>query len=106
MTVATAQLGLYNKYTTDAATFTAGSLLLLQATEAIERWYAAAQAQAARETSIIQSYSIAGRTVTYAQFEAGRTFVDQLKAEVEAILYCRGSGLMDARNSSAGGVGS
>ena len=107
MSVATAQAALYAKYNTDIASLTADSLQYLQAQEAIERWYAAATAQASREASMIQSYTIAGRSISYAQFSDGRAVVEGLKRELEALLYCRGSGLVDCRKSTeSGGPGS
>lgn len=101
MSVATAQAALYAKYTADLASLTSGSRDYLRAQEAIERWYAAATAQATREASAIQSYSIAGRSINYAAFDTGRAFVESLRQEAEAWLYCAGSYLADCRTGSA-----
>jgi hypothetical protein len=96
MSVATALAARKAQFDLDAAALS-DSRLALDATLAIERWYAAASALATAETESVQSYSISGRSVTRKITDNQRNAVDQLRAEVEALLFGGNIKLADSR---------
>jgi hypothetical protein len=100
MSVSTALTAMYNQYVADAATLS-DSRRVLQANLAIERWYAAATAHATEEANAIQSYTIAGRSISRRAIGDLARAADTLRVEVEGILYARGSVLIDMSQADA-----
>jgi hypothetical protein len=100
MSLTTALAARKAQYEADAAALS-DTRLALDAAIAIERWYAAAVAQAENESTSVQAYSIAGRSVTRrgAGSSAGVAAVDMLRAELEALLFGGNVKVADGRDA-------
>jgi len=79
------------------------ALQLAQATYTLDRWTEALDAQNALEAGSIQSYSIAGRSVTKANISEGQTAIDKLHSNLFYMIYGSES-LMDLNNTIAAAI--
>ncbi len=82
----TAIAELQTAYETGIATIS-DDLRQKKATYVLERYIAAVQKQTALEASEIESYSIAGRTVTRRNVESGQSAISDLEAELDRYIY-------------------
>lgn len=87
MSIATALAAEKAYYSTQAALLT-NALAKVQADSAIEIWYTAAVAQATEDANAVQSYTIAGRSVTRRATQDGAKAVTDLKSKIMELLYC------------------
>jgi len=70
-----------------------------RATYLLDRWTEALDAQNSLESGSIQSYSIAGRSVTKANLKDGQAAIDQLESQLYLMIYGSES-IMDLNNNS------
>jgi len=77
-----------------------GTLEKAEADYLLDRWIEALDAQNALEAGQIQSYSIAGRSVTRANLKDGRSVADRLRAQLQMLIYGAES-LMDMNTDVA-----
>ena len=75
---------------------------LLEFKVALDRWYTFQLAADSFSDSTVQSYSIAGRSVTRAQLPQIREDAARLLAEVRAFLYGGGGGQIDMSGADWG----
>ena len=63
------------------------TLLKAEATYLLDRWVEALDAQNAVEGGQIQSYTIAGRTVTKSSLGEGSKLIDRLRGQLQMMIY-------------------
>ena len=63
------------------------TLINAEATYLLDRWIEALDSQNAVEAGSIQSYSIAGRTVSKANLTEGAKLVDRLRGQLQIFIY-------------------
>ena len=73
-------------FTTAIATIS-DSLRSAEATYTLDRWADAVDKQAALEANDIISYSVGGRTVTRRNSDAGQELIQQLRYDLEVMIY-------------------
>jgi len=86
-------------YTTEVAKIS-DTLLNAEATYLLDRYIEALDSQNSLEGGSIQSYSIAGRTVTKSNLSEGRTLTDSLRGQLHGLIYGHES-LMDMNTEIA-----